>query len=582
MKHIFLWQQFKQLDIAHTLRRYQLETCDEVADELISSLSDYEVCVNGTKQAFNKVKQDIQNRINERTDRVGSFNMYIDIMNIDIDTRIGNRTLWEWSKAMDKIDKVDKLEEFLLKYKREFHKTYFKTIFESVSSKGEKAMCIDDSAEMIYNIELYYCVEVSGIIEHYFKKHNAFPMPNTIASKILQVDEDQIILSKKDNIHYDRFFGQDRDRFTKMICGLKSEEIFQEVMSDFEDNYDFMKEVNKMVNESKETKYSVRQAIYIIENLYRMHEENGLNELIPKWHDALRDSMEVLNSTEERTQTISDYIEYGEYLLSDMQVLTLNVISLTTIEYGKHTNHDETPSHIHTEPLCEIARINVCESGNGLFPYNTWELKMYSNDHTPPHFHVIADGWDVSFKIDNGELLVVNRKGRNDTIYQYMMDNIPKWLEANCAVLPIATNKQNANAVWKQIHTMTDDFSSKHRIDEMATISRPADNFPRQSKVIVYGENDEQGTNTPHFHVQIDNGAIELEIKFEHIRTMEIWRTKDNYPKSWDGITDVRDRIIEWFDEVSEKNFGVSNLKRMIMAWNDGNPTNEIDEQFTE
>lgn len=102
-------------------------------------------------------------------------------------------------------------------------------------------------------------------------------------------------------------------------------------------------------------------------------------------------------------------------------------------------------------------------------------------------------------------------------------------------------------------YTMTDNFSSKHRIDEVATISRPTDNIPRKSKVIVYGENDEQGTNTPHFHVQIDNGEIELEIKYEHIRTMEIWRTKNNYPKSWDGITDVRDRIIEWFEEVTEK-----------------------------
>ena len=63
---------------------------------------------------------------------------------------------------------------------------------------------------------------------------------------------------------------------------------------------------------------------------------------------------------------------------------------------------------------------------------------------------------------------------------------------------------------------------------------------------------------------------------------MDIWRTKNNYPKSWNGITDVRDRIIEWLDEVSKKNFGISNLKRMIMAWNDGNPTNEINEQFTE
>ena len=126
------------------------------------------------------------------------------------------------------------------------------------------------------------------------------------------------------------------------------------------------------------------------------------------------------------------------------------------------------------------------------------------------------------------------------------------------------------------------DFLSKHKIEEMATISRPTDNIPKKSKIIVYGENDENGTKTPHFHVQINNGEIELEIKFEHIRNMEIWRTKNNYPKSWDGISDVRDRIIEWLDETSKKNFGVTNLERMIMSWNDGNPNNEIDKKFTE
>lgn len=172
---------------------------------------------------------------------------------------------------------------------------------------------------------LHYWTEVSGIIEHYFKKHNGYPIPNTVASKILGIPDIQITPSNKDMIHYNRVIGVD-EAFTKMICGIKSEEIFYEVMSDFENDYDFMKEVNKMTNESKETKYSVRQAIYIIENLYRMHEEDGLNELIPKWHDALRDSVEVLNSTKEKTQTISDYIEYGNYLLSDTQILTLNII----------------------------------------------------------------------------------------------------------------------------------------------------------------------------------------------------------------------------------------------------------------
>ncbi len=49
-----------------------------------------------------------------------------------------------------------------------------------------------------------------------------------------------------------------------MIYGIKSEEIFKEAMSEVEDYYDFIKEVNNMGNESKETKYSVKQAIYIL------------------------------------------------------------------------------------------------------------------------------------------------------------------------------------------------------------------------------------------------------------------------------------------------------------------------------
>ena len=116
----------------------------------------------------------------------------------------------------------------------------------------------------ISELELHFWAEVSGAIEHYFKKHDGYPMPNTIASKILQVSEKLITPSKKDMVHYDRVIGQDGEKFTKMIYGIKSEEIFQEVLSEVEDYYDFMKVVNNMVNESKETKYSVKQAIYIL------------------------------------------------------------------------------------------------------------------------------------------------------------------------------------------------------------------------------------------------------------------------------------------------------------------------------
>ena len=180
----------------------------------------------------------------------------------------------------------------------------------------------------ISELELHYWSEVSGAIEHYFKKHNGFPMPNTMAGKILQIPEKDITISNKDMVHYDRPIGKDREVFTKMIFGIKSDEIFQQAMNEVENYYDFMKEVNNMINESKEFKYSIKQSIYIIENLYRLHEEDKVNELTPKWADALKESMKTLRKST-KNQTISDYIEYGEYLLSDMQILELNTINIS-------------------------------------------------------------------------------------------------------------------------------------------------------------------------------------------------------------------------------------------------------------
>lgn len=180
----------------------------------------------------------------------------------------------------------------------------------------------------ISELELHYWSEVSGAIEHYLKKHNGFPMPNTMAGKILQIPEKDITISNKDMVHYDRPIGKDREVFTKMIFGIKSDEIFQQAMNEVENYYDFMKEVNNMINESKEFKYSIKQSIYIIENLYRLHEEDKVNELTPKWADALKESMKTLRKST-MNQTISDYIEYGEYLLSDMQILELNTINIS-------------------------------------------------------------------------------------------------------------------------------------------------------------------------------------------------------------------------------------------------------------
>ncbi len=43
-----------------------------------------------------------------------------------------------------------------------------------------------------------------------------------------------------------------------------------------------MNEDNKIEETKQLCIYSPKQAIYIIENIYRLHEEGGYNELIPK------------------------------------------------------------------------------------------------------------------------------------------------------------------------------------------------------------------------------------------------------------------------------------------------------------
>lgn len=176
----------------------------------------------------------------------------------------------------------------------------------------------------IVSFDLHFWAEVSDAIEHYFKKYNGYPIPNTMASEILSIPSSKIVLSTKDNVHYSRPIGINHEMYEKMIFGFKSEEIFERVISETENYGDFMKEINQ-IKESINS-YTPKQAIYIIENIYRAHTEDGFNELIPSWHQALIQSVKVLKAANNMTpsQTYQDYIKYGSYLLNTMQPLIMH------------------------------------------------------------------------------------------------------------------------------------------------------------------------------------------------------------------------------------------------------------------
>lgn len=100
----------------------------------------------------------------------------------------------------------------------------------------------------------------------------------------------------------------------------------------------------------------------------------------------------------------------------------------------------------------EMARINKKETGRCLFPYNIWELKILSNDHTPPHFHIICEGWNVSYKIEDGSILQIEGKGKNGQIFDYMQRHVKEWLSTKCFAQPKLTNQENAMLQWEQLH----------------------------------------------------------------------------------------------------------------------------------
>ena len=174
----------------------------------------------------------------------------------------------------------------------------------------------------IDNANIHYWAEVSGAIEHYFRKYNGYPMPNVLAHEILEIDPNNITLSNNDIVHYERPIGPDRDIFEKMIYGIKSEEIFNKAIAAVENYSSFMKDVNT-INEGIKI-VNIKQAFYIINNIYRAHEEDGFNELIPSWHNALIQSLSILKSVNNPEKNIIDYIRYAEYLLDDMQLLKLH------------------------------------------------------------------------------------------------------------------------------------------------------------------------------------------------------------------------------------------------------------------
>lgn len=137
----------------------------------------------------------------------------------------------------------------------------------------------------------------------------------------------------------------------------------------------------------------------------------------------------------------------GKNIISEKQLT--NIIKKVLNEYIEGSEALKLDPE---EPLVEMARINKKETGKCIFPYDAWEVKIWSNDHNPPHFHIKRNGWNVSFVIETGEILMLNSQGQKQEDFNYMVEYVPKWLNSKCFMMPKITNRENAMLQWEQLH----------------------------------------------------------------------------------------------------------------------------------
>ena len=138
--------------------------------------------------------------------------------------------------------------------------------------------------------------------------------------------------------------------------------------------------------------------------------------------------------------------------------LTENQLTEATKESLKNVLNEDFSIDLNSpeeaEPILEMAHINSNETGNrSIFPFNSWEVKIWSDDHNPPHFHIKREGWNVSYDIETGERIEVLSKGDKSNIFDYMESNVKRWLDSPSSILPQITNRENARAQWIQLHS---------------------------------------------------------------------------------------------------------------------------------
>ena len=177
----------------------------------------------------------------------------------------------------------------------------------------------------------FFWGEVSGPIEHYFKKHNGRPIPKELVSRFLGTKRHiSISPDPNDPIYYTRMIGNIANPIEKALYGFKDEAMAREVMESIDNYEEFRLSTNALpdnLDESKEKDY-LNNALDIVAELIEFHEEFQFNEMLPSWHKALANAISYMESNLSniklsKKEQVQSAIHHGKLLFKKMPLLKL-------------------------------------------------------------------------------------------------------------------------------------------------------------------------------------------------------------------------------------------------------------------